>query len=97
MADVNTIAPTELGWRKFETRHRTLMRDKGIDSFSMDYAVERFRPIYDELQREEITVQFTLECKAAVDELRSHHSRVLDKLAHATMMAFAEVRKARRH
>lgn len=95
MADVSTAAET--GWKKFESRHRSLMRDRGIDSFCMDYAVERFRPIYDELQRDEVTVQFTLECKSVVDELGGHHARVVDKLAHTTMMAFAEVRKAKRH
>lgn len=76
--------------RSFEKYHRAMLKGRGASPDAIDYALERFWPIYDELARQCLYIRFPAEYRETMREMKDHYDGLNARLVHETLIAFAE-------
>lgn len=96
MGDVHPFPTEEARDRcSFERYHRAMLKARGASEGAVDYAMERFWPVYEELARQCLFIRFPPEFRESMREMKAHYDGLNARLVHETLVAFAETYESR--
>lgn len=80
----------ERDWARFEERQRLALRNIGVEAAAIDYALREFRMIFNDLHGLEFQLAVPKHSQPTADQLRTYYDDLMDKLARAMLLRFAE-------